>query len=59
MYQGCSESFETLNILQSESQEMCAIFSVADFEYPAGCCSTAEQNIFLHVHRGCLNGMVW
>jgi len=27
-------------------------FLVADFEYPAGCCSTAEQNIFLHVCKG-------
>jgi hypothetical protein len=33
-------------------QEMCAIFSVADFVYPACCCSTAEQNIFLHMRRG-------
>lgn len=33
-------------------QEVCAIFLVADFEYPAGCCSTGEQHISLHMHRG-------
>lgn len=33
-------------------QEMCANFSMADFEYPTGSCSTVEQNIFLHMRRG-------
>jgi hypothetical protein len=27
-------------------------FLVADFEYPAGCHSTTEQNVFLHMCKG-------